>query len=374
MNTKNAYADAGVDVNVEAHASRIMFEASRETYANRAGKIGEVELLFDDFAGSRAVPIGGLPLGSYCSLGFDGAGTKVEIAQRVKRHETIAFCLLAMLCDDVPVRGGEPALVGSVLDIKTLGSDERYLPIIRDLATGCVAAAKEAGVAVINGEIAQMGACVSGYGDFPFNWSGACLWFARKDRLLSGSEIKPGQKIVALRERGTRANGLSRFRKTFREAFGNEWHEVSFRDTTLGEAVLTPSKIYSRFLVHLNGGFAGDAKCHIAGVAHITGGGIPEKLGRILRKSGLGARLDSLWEPAPIMWKCQAVGNHDDRDAYGMWCMGNGMVLVTEEPDIVVREAPLFGVEAQVAGEIRSEPGIMVKSKGWKAPGTWLSF
>lgn len=374
MSVPNAYTQAGVNVDVEAQASRIMYEASRQTYENRRGRIGEIELGFDDFAGLRCIPIDTLPVGSRLGLGFDGAGTKVEIAQRVKKYNTISFCLFAMFCDDAVVRNAEPALVGSVLDISSFGNDDRYLSIIQEMADGCVAAAKEANVAVVNGEIAQMGACISGYGEFPFNWSGACLWFGKKDRLLSGSEIQPGQYIVALRERGTRANGLSRFRKTFTTAYGNEWHDVPFGATSLGEAVLTPSKIFSRFIVHLTGGFAGERLCQVSGIAHITGGGIPEKLGRILRNNGFGADLEYLWPPAPVMLHCQEMGDHNDYDAHKMWCMGNGMLVITSEPAVVIREASTFGVEAQTAGVVRKRPGISLKSQGWKTPGTWLEF
>src|SRR3989338_11459224 len=100
----NAYALSGVDVDVEAEASRIMYEASKRTFGNRSGKIGEIVTPFDDFAGLKMVNISKLPEGSFLSLGFDGAGTKVEIAERVGRYDTIAFDLFAMVCDDALIR------------------------------------------------------------------------------------------------------------------------------------------------------------------------------------------------------------------------------------------------------------------------------
>ncbi|MFA7310217.1 MAG: AIR synthase-related protein [Candidatus Paceibacterota bacterium] len=372
--TPNAYALAGVDVDVEAEASRIMYEASKKTFENRTGKIGEVVTPFDDFAGLKMIDISKLPEGTFMSLGFDGAGTKVEIAERVQKYDTIAFDLFAMVCDDALIRGGESIVVGSNLDIKTLGTDERFLPVMRQLGEGYVAAAKEANVAVINGEIAQMGSLISGYGDFPFHWGAACIWVARKEKILTGTEMKAGDAIVMLREKGFRANGWSLVRKIFRTAHGEEWHTVPHEGSTLGLLALTPSTIYSRFVVGLHGGYDTEGTCDIRGVAHITGGGVPEKMVRVLRRSKLGARLTNLFEPGEIVRYCQKTGGISDYDAYRAWNMGQGMALVTSEPDTVLAEAEAYGMEAQVAGEIIQEPLITLISRGAEKPGQELSF
>jgi len=370
----NAYARAGVDVDIEAKASRILYEASKQTFANRTDFIGEIVAPFDDFAGLKAVDIGELPAGSFMSMGFDTVGTKAEIAQRVGKHDTIAFDLLAMVCDDAVVRGGEPALVGSNLDIKSLGNDDRCLPIIRELARGYVAAARAAGVAIINGEIAQMGDLMTGWGDFPYHWGAACVWFARKEKLFTGLEPQAGDAVVVLREKGFRTNGLTLARSVFNETYGPEWHTQSFDQSTIGESVLTPAIIYSRLLVKLHGGFKSDGSCNIHGVAHITGGGLPEKLGRVLRRSGTGARLTNLFAPSPIMMHCQQVGSVTDHDAYRAWNMGQGMAIITSEPEKAITGASDFGIEAQVAGMITGEPGICIISKGMETPDIELAF
>lgn len=372
----NAYAQAGVDVDVEAQASRIMYEASQKTYANREGRIGAIETLFDDFAGLKVFNIGGLPAGSVASMCLDGAGTKVDLPGRVGRHNTIAYDLCAMLTDDAVIKGGEPVLVGTVLDIKSLGSDERYLPIIRELAAGYVAAAREAGVSIINGEIAQMGAMISGYGDFPFNWSGACIWVAKRERLISGKDIEPGMPVVVFYEPGFRCNGLSLVRKTFEKFHGADWHDWIFpwsKDVSLGEAVLQPSTIYTRLMVSLHGGFDGEPKCRIVGAAHITGGGLPEKLGRMLRPSGCGVWLEDLFEPGKIVQFCQHF-DIPDNDAYRALNMGQGMAVVTPDPSSVINEATVFGIKAQIAGMTTKEPGIRLVSKGDQRPGDTLTF
>jgi phosphoribosylformylglycinamidine cyclo-ligase len=374
MTDKSAYARAGVDVDIEAEASRIMYEASRRTFENRKNLIGEIITPFDDFAALKMIDVSKLPDGSFLSMGFDGAGTKVEIAQKVGKHDTIAFDLFAMVCDDALIRGGEAVLVGSNLDIKTLGTDDRFLPIMRELAQGYVAAAREANVAVINGEIAQMGSLMTGYGDFPYHWGAACVWFARKKKLLTGLEMKAGDSVVMLKENGFRCNGFSLVRKILEKAHGEKWHTVAHDGSTLGLLALEPSVIYSRLVVGLHGGFDTDGTCEIHGVAHITGGGVPEKMARVLRRSKLGCRLDNLFDPPEIMSYCQKIGHVSDKDAYRAWNMGQGMALITPNPQNVLDEAKKYGIEAQIAGEIISEPKIIITSKGVEQVGKEIVF
>jgi phosphoribosylformylglycinamidine cyclo-ligase len=116
----------------------------------------------------RYVAVGALPADVVMGIGFDGIGTKIEIAERLGSWQTLAFDLFAMVCDDAVVQGAEPVLLGTVLDVRTLGeAAASYLDCIRQLAAGYEAAAAVAGVAVVNGEIAECGSRIGGYG--PFN-------------------------------------------------------------------------------------------------------------------------------------------------------------------------------------------------------------
>jgi len=364
------YAKSGVDVDIESVGAKIMYEASKRTWENRKGNFGELIVPYDDFSAVRVVDVSRLPKGSLMCMGFDGVGTKAELAQRMGRHDTIAFDLLAMVCDDAVVRGGEPVLVGSVLDVNTLGTDESRLPVMRELAEGYVKAAKEAGVAIINGEIAQLSEAVGGYGDgLVYNWSASLIWLARKEKLFTGREIKIGDSIVLFKEDGFRSNGLSLVRKVFKEKYGDEWHNEEYKGEKLGMLVLHPSQIYSKAVVHMHGGFQTDGCCEIHGVAHLTGGGVPEKIGRVLRPSGLGAKLDNLFSPCDAMQHCQKLGKIADKEAYRTWNMGQGMAVITPEPEKVVKEAGKFGINAKVAGKVVAEKGIRIKSKGVFARG-----
>lgn len=349
---KITYSSSGVDVDLGNQASKILYNAAKQTWKNRKGTLGEVIVPFDDFSGLRAMRVGNLPLDTVACLGFDGVGTKIEIAERVGEHDTIAFDLFAMVCDDAVVRGGVPVLIGSVLDVNSLSKKNNGIEIIKQLANGYLRAAKEAGVAVINGELAELGSRVCGYGKFNYTWSAGILWFAKESKLFTGNEIRVGDSLIALRENGFRSNGLSLARKVFSEKLGEQWHKKKLNGKNLGELVLTPSTIYSRIISELRGEVFEKPKVEIHGIAHITGGGIPEKLGRMLKPSGLGARLGNLFPPCEAMKYAQKLGNISDEEVYRTWNMGNGMLLVTPEPEKVLKLLAKKNVDAKMCGEI----------------------
>jgi phosphoribosylformylglycinamidine cyclo-ligase len=357
------YSKAGVNIKLGDKASKILYEAARKTFENRTGNVGEIIVPFDDFSGVRAIDVSALPAGSLMCMGFDGIGTKVEIAQRMNDHSSIAFDLFAMVCDDAIVRGAEPVLIGSVLDINSLG-DNVDLPMIKQLADGYIKAAAAANVAVINGELAELGNAVGGYGNFKYNWCSGLVWFANKDKLFTGKEIQIGDSIVVLQEKGFRSNGLSLVRKTFSMKYGDNWHDQEFEGEKLGNLVLVPSTIYSKAVVHLHGGFKTEGCCKINGVSHITGGGIPGKLGRVLKPSGYGAELNDLFEPCKAMQHCQELGEISDEEAYKTWNMGQGLAIITPEPEKVISEVSKFGIQAKIAGKVIEEKKIKIKSKG----------
>ena len=359
------YENSGVNVEFGNYASKIFYEAAKLTWENRKGRLGEVVELFDDFSGLRAIHVGGLPEGTYMNLGFDGIGTKAEIYERTAKHDTAAYDLFAMVCDDSVVRGAEPIIVGSILDVRRLDEDgQSYLDFIRQLAKGYVSAAKEANVAVVNGEVAELGARIHGFGHFNYNWGAAVVWFAEKSRMLTGYEIKAGDKIIGLRESGFRSNGLSLVRKIMQETHGENWHEEIYDGKNLAELILEPSRIYTPAIVNMFGGFDKSSNADIHGVAHITGGGIPEKLGRVLKPSGFGAYLENLFEPPDLMLYCQEKGGVSDEEAYKTWNMGQGMILISPDAHNVMKIAFEHSIESKIIGEIYSKPNIVIRSRG----------
>ncbi|MBI4146210.1 hypothetical protein HY489_02635 [Candidatus Woesearchaeota archaeon] len=355
-----AYAAAGVHDDLKEGASRIFYEAAKQTWENRKGRLGEVIVPTDSFSGLRAIRVGNLPKGTIMSLGFDGVGTKVELAERLGSHDTVAYDLFAMVCDDAVVRGAEPVLVGSILDVNQLnGPQKNHLNVIAQLAVGYVHAARDAGVAVINGEVAELGARVSGYSGFNYNWGAGLVWFAHEDKMITGKEVVPGDAIVALRENGFRSNGISLVRRTLRDAYGMNW-ETTLEGAHLGELALTPSVIYSAAVVDMFGGVWDEPRAKLHAVAHITGGGIPEKLKRALQPSGFGATLGGLFEPPQVMKDIHDMARMSEEDAHRTWNMGNGMLLVTPQPEQVIAIAKNRGLEAKVAGEVTRQQGIRI--------------
>ena len=368
----NKYEEAGVSLQLGNVASKILYEAAKQTWKNREKKFGEIFVPFDDFSGLRAIRIGNLPSDTVACLGFDGVGTKIEIAERIGKHDTIAFDLFAMVCDDAIVRGGTPVILGSVLDVNSLSQKNNGIEIISQIARGYVAAAKSAGVAVINGEIAELGSRIAGFGDFNYTWSAGVLWIARESQLLTGKEVKVGDKIIALREYGFRSNGLSLVRKTFAEKLGENWHEQSIHGKKLGELILTPSLIYAKIISAFREEYT-DTTDEIHAIAHITGGGIPEKIGRMLKPSGLGARIDNAFPPCDAMNYCQEMGNIADEEMYRACNMGNGMFIVASSTDTLLKHCKECNVEARIAGEIIADKKLILSSKG-KKDGVMLEF
>lgn len=371
------YADSGVDVDIEEQAAKLMYEAARQTWASRKGTLGDVIVPFDDFSGIRAINVGGLPDGTMLNIGFDGVGTKAELAMLAGKYDTLAYDLVAMVCDDAVVRGAEPVLLGSILDTNSLGKDESRLKVIKELAVGYVSAANEANVAIINGEVAQLGDMVGGGKKFGFNWGSALVWFAHKDKMITGHKVAVGDSIVGLREPGFRSNGFSLLRKVLKDKFGNDWIHEEFEGKKLIDLALQPSIIYSKPVVEMFGGAdpAVVPKVELHGVAHITGSGLPGKLGRALKPSGLGANITDPYEPSPLMLYCQKLGKVSDAEAYRTWNMGQGMALITPEPEAAIIIAQEYGIEAKVIGKVTDKPEIVIANQGLgKASKKNLSF
>lgn len=369
-----------VNVKLGDDMSKMFYEASILTYDNRPGYVFEGHGSFSGFKAIRGAVFTKHIERLLFGQGFDGIGTKVEIAERLNEHFGSAFNLLAMAADDVPVRGGEAISVGTVLDVSQF--DEKSEAIkngMRQLALGMVAAAKEARVVVINGEIAELGYRINGYGDFNYNWAAGVWWAAHEERILTGHQIKPGDSLIGLVEPGFRSNGITDVRMAMLEHYGDNWHrqvERSLGDVSLGKIVNRPSIIYSGFVTKLTGGFDIDKepKAKITGVAHITGGGQPSKLGRMLEPSGLGATVDMPIDPPEAMLYVQRLRGFSDKVAYSKWHMGPGMIIATPEPEKVIHEGQVEGFDLKEIGEVTDEPGIRIKNRGAQQDQEWLVF
>lgn len=347
------YGKAGVDIALGDICSKLMSDAADKTFANRKGMIKVLEK--KGLHRIIAVSLGNVRL----MLNSDGIGTKVEFAERTGRHDTMAYDLFAMLCDDAVRFGAEPVALSNVLDVNSLDKEA-----VRGLAKGMVRAAKDAGVAMVSGEIAELGRRVGGYGKYNYNWGGTVLSIVRKE--LGGDDIRPGNSIVALEEKGFRSNGISLVRRIMESAYGQEWHRKKAGATTLGEQALTPSRIYTRAAL--------DMLPYAEAIVHVTGGGIPGKLGRLLALKKCGADITNPFAPCRLMLHCQELGKVKDEEAYRAWNMGQGMLIITANPEKVISLSSKRKIRAKEIGKITKKPGIKIISRGYYETDAPLSF
>lgn len=338
------YSDAGVDIQRGDAASACAFEHARGTHAVRKGKIGApVPEREGGFAGL-------LDMGSYFLVQTsDGTGTKMELAGKLGMYESIGRDLLAMVADDAVCTGAEVIGVSNTLDVPKADA-----VVIDALLCGLSSACAEQRIAMTGGEIAEVPGSVS----VPV-WNATAVGIVGKDRLIRPESIMSGDVVLALRERGCRSNGFSLIRRVLRGAAGQTWGEEELRE------LLRPSTIYHAALLTLLGRFGEQRMVPIKGLAHITGGGIPSKLRRILRKAGCGAALRDLWPPPPILREVMGAGNIAQEEAYRTFCMGNGMlaVLSPEESSRAVAMLREAGIEAREAGIITRDPAIVITTE-----------
>jgi len=370
------YADSGVHVDLGDKASDFLYKASLETYKNRDGKIGEIKKYGDRFFSVRAISIRGLKPDAVISGNTDGVGTKVEFGERTGNHRSMAFNLMAMLTEDAARFGAEPIYTTNILDVNELNDEN--VETLRQLALGLIDACAAAEVANLTGELAELGKRVGGYGPFNYNWGGSVTWVADPNKLITGKDIRKDMPIVALMEPGFRSNGISSVRKILEFLHGQEWHQALYKEgIKWGDAVLEPSVLYTKALLDMFGRYGEQEKTKIYGIAHITGGGVPGKLGRLLEPTGLGAHLDALFEPCEMMLKLQEVdmpekGPMQDKSAYQTWNMRNGMLIVAENPEEVIQIAKDNNIEAKLAGKTTDSGNIEIKSKGLHSNGKIL--
>lgn len=347
--------------------SALMFAAGLETIRAREGRPGAPRVL--EAEGLRHVVV--TELGpAWLLLNSDGVGTKMEVAERLGRYETVAYDLLAMLVDDAVRFGAQPLSVSNVLDCSRAEPE-----VVEQLARGLSAAALEAEVAVVGGEVAELGARVAGaYGLPGYNWAGTLLSVVPQKRVLTGAGLEAGQSVVALRERGLRSNGFTLARRILAEHLGPAWHEKRFAERSWGQELLEPSRIYAPALLDALGRMDETPQAQVSGLVHVTGGGVPGKLARLLQGRGLGAELEGLFEPPGAVLTLQRWGGVSDREAYRTWNMGNGMLAVTPEPEALLGALHSRGVEARVAGRLIRGRSIAITSRGSLEPDTRLEF
>lgn len=329
------YRDAGVDIDAgDELVERIKPFAGRTTRPEVLSRLGGFGALVE-VSKKYKNPV--------MVSGTDGVGTKLKLAFRMKKHDTIGIDLVAMSVNDILVTGAEPIFF---LDYFACG--KLRVDVAADVVKGVAAGCEQAGCALIGGETAEMPGL---YDPNEYDLAGFAVGLVEKERIIDGSTIAPGDAVVGLASSGVHSNGYSLVRKIL--AVTEAPLEEPFDGRTLGEALLEPTRIYVKPVLSLL------EKMPVKGIAHITGGGLVENVPRVL-PAGTAARLEkSRWpRPAVFDW-LQSNGNVPEAEMHRTFNCGIGMIVVVAKENAAAAIAALgiHGVPAWEVGAIVSREG-----------------
>ena len=280
--------------------------------------------------------------------GTDGCGTKVKIAMLLDKHDTIGIDAVAMCVNDVACAGGEPLFF---LDYIACGKNypEKIASIVKGVAEGC----KQSGCALIGGETAEHPGLMA---EDDYDLAGFTVGVCDKKDLITGENIKPGDKLIGIASSGVHSNGFSLVRKVFTMNEENLNRYVESLGTTLGEALLTPTRIYVKALKAVK-----ESGVTVKGCSHITGGGFYENIPRMLPENARAVvKLDS-FKVLPIFNLIQTSGKIKDEMMYNTFNMGLGMVLAVDKDDVdkTMEALSKAGETCYVIGEVvAGEKGV----------------
>ncbi len=329
-------------VNLEAGyevVSRIKKHVASTTRKGSMGNIGSFGGMFDLDSLGYEHPV--------LVSGTDGVGTKLKIAFEMDKHDTIGIDAVAMCVNDVLAQGAEPLIF---LDYVAVGKNNPATveAIVSGVAEGC----RQAGCALVGGETAEMPGM---YAEGEYDIAGFTVGAVEKSKLIDCSKVKVGDVLVGVASSGVHSNGFSLVRKIVADnglCLGEKYAHTG--NQTLGEMLLTPTKIYIK-QVH-----AVLAEVDVHGIAHITGGGFDENIPRILAE-GQGVEVkEGSWEILPVFRLLEEYGKVPHREMFNIFNMGVGMVLAVDEKDAerVVAILTEQGERASVIGKIIQGEGV----------------
>ena len=329
-----SYEEAGVSLeNGYDVVRRIKKHVASTARSGMMGNIGAFGGMFDLASLGIKEPV--------LVSGTDGVGTKLKIAFALDKHDTVGIDAVAMCVNDVLAQGAEPLLF---LDYVAVGHNEpaKIEAIVAGVAEGC----RQAGCALIGGETAEMPGMYEG-GEYDI--AGFTCGVVEKSKLIDGSRVKVGDVLVGIASSGVHSNGFSLVRKIVADAgldLNKKYEETG--DKTLGEVLITPTRIYVKQVLEVI------RNCDVHGVAHITGGGFDENIPRIL-KDGMGLEIkEGSWEILPVFKLLEKYGKVPHREMFNIYNMGIGMVLAVDssEAQKAIDILTAAGEKATVIGKI----------------------
>lgn len=308
-----SYASAGVDLTAGYRAVELM-----KSHVARTLTSGVISGL-GGFGGLFALDLTGMPNPILVS-GTDGVGTKLKLAFLMNKHDTVGIDCVAMCVNDIICCGAKPLFF---LDYIAVGKNlpERVASIVAGVAEGCVLS----GCALVGGETAEMPGF---YSEDEYDLAGFSVGAVDRSKVLDNTKMQPGDVLIALPSSGVHSNGFSLVRKVFDiERSDSLIRLMPELGTSLGEALLTPTRIYVKPMLALMDTIT------VMGISHITGGGFYENIPRCL-KPGLSAKIEkSAVRVPPIFDLIQKNGNIPERDMFNTFNMGVGMVAVVRKAD-----------------------------------------
>ena len=324
------YREAGVDIEAgDALVERIRPMAERTMRPEVLGGIGGFGALFEISKKYRE-PV--------MVSGTDGVGTKLKLAFRLKKHDTIGIDLVAMSVNDILVSGAEPAFF---LDYFACGRLDVGVAadVVKGVAEGCF----QAGCALIGGETAEMPGM---YDPNEYDLAGFAVGLVEKSAIINGSTIAAGDAVIGLASSGCHSNGYTLVRTVVAKSSSDLYEEFDGR--TLGEALLEPTRIYVKPVL------ATLAKIEVKGIAHITGGGLTENVPRVLPEGTCALIEQARWAMPSVFKWLKKQGNIEDAEMYRTFNCGIGMVLVVAKADAAatIGELAAHGVDAFEIGAI----------------------
>lgn len=330
------YKDSGVDIDAGNRSVKLIKDSVKATYRPEVlGDLGGFGGLFALNSGKYKEPV--------LVSGTDGVGTKLRLAFMLDKHDTIGQDAVAMCVNDILVQGAEPLFFLDYLAVGKL-DPEQVASVVKGVANAC----KESGCALIGGETAEM----SGF--YPvgeYDIAGFAVGVAEKSQLITSDRVKEGDVLLGLPSSGVHSNGYSLVRKIVFDHKGFKGDEyIAELGKTIGEELLTPTRLYPKTCLPLINNF------DIHGMVHITGGGFYDNIPRALPEN-MAVEIDSsVWQMPTIFKLLQEWGNVDWKEMYRTFNMGIGMIIMTS-----AEEAEKIKAHLQAANETVYEIGKVVK-------------
>ncbi|GAA4480547.1 phosphoribosylformylglycinamidine cyclo-ligase [Microbacterium panaciterrae] len=335
--SSRTYAEAGVDTAAGDRAVELMKSAVRATHGPEVlGGVGGFAGLFDASAllGYRR------PL---LASSTDGVGTKVAIAQAIDKHDTIGHDLVGMVVDDIVVVGAKPLFMTDYIACGKV-VPERIADIVRGIAEAC----ELTGTALVGGETAEHPGLL---GVDDYDVAGAATGIVEAERILGSERVQDGDVVLALASSGLHSNGYSLVRHILAKAGIGYGDRAGDLGTTWGEALLTPTRLYTTPLLALTDRFEGA----VHSLSHVTGGGIAANLARVLPQ-GSWAEVDrSTWSPAPVFRALSDIAGTTLESSEGTWNLGIGFLAVVDAGSASAIAASLTagGIDTWQVGTVR---------------------